>query len=271
MSSVDPENLELNPFTKFVLSGKQLNDPKIQALGSGGTVSGTPHGQNVSVAAGIQRINSPSIERTSSDQIGRLSSAIPVPPEDTMRRFNQLCKMEPKTNVGAEIADLVDSWTSMESLEHSDPKLKEEIGEISHFSRQGVISMEQGRLNVKKAQEKLQSSLKNAQDSQQSTDLDTDKTLSMDIIKRLDQLSNMEPKANVGAEIAELVDSWMFMKSFVPTGRDLDEFRTISNLSHEGVISVEQGRVNVKNAQEKLQNILNMIKEEQTVKPQTTA
>ncbi|XP_038709008.1 uncharacterized protein LOC120003922 [Tripterygium wilfordii] len=69
--------------------------------------------------------------------------------------LHRLSKMEAKSNVGAEIAELVDFF---KLLNPSDPKFAE-FGNISHTSREGVIRLHEGTLRIKESQEKLQSEL----------------------------------------------------------------------------------------------------------------
>ncbi|XP_038683244.1 uncharacterized protein LOC119983628 [Tripterygium wilfordii] len=69
--------------------------------------------------------------------------------------LQRLSEMEAKSNVGIEIAELVDF---LKLLNPSDPKFQE-FGNISHTSREGVIRLHEGTLRIKEAQEKLQSEL----------------------------------------------------------------------------------------------------------------
>ncbi|XP_038708340.1 uncharacterized protein LOC120003425 [Tripterygium wilfordii] len=71
-------------------------------------------------------------------------------------RLEKLSEMEQIPSVGKEIADAVDF---LQSLNPSDPVFVE-IGNISQTSRKGVISLQEGMIQLKDAQEKLLSQLR---------------------------------------------------------------------------------------------------------------
>ncbi|XP_038709863.1 uncharacterized protein LOC120004570 [Tripterygium wilfordii] len=71
-------------------------------------------------------------------------------------RLKKLSEMEQRTSVGDEIADAVDF---LKSLNPSDPRFVE-IGKISQTSRKGVISLQEGMMQLKEAQDQLLSQLR---------------------------------------------------------------------------------------------------------------